>query len=190
MMWKRYSRYIAALTLCLRLFQPASATTPGPGGDFTLTDHNGGSWSLQEARGKVVLLIFGYTSCPDVCPTSLLTLQKIMRRLGKRAAEVQPLFVSVDPERDTPEILKRYVAYFDPSIIALTGPRDILDNITRRYRTSYRYTGSTDSSGYLVDHSSSLYVIDASGQLVSIVPYGTPDDIIFNSILKLLPPQK
>jgi len=181
---------LLALTLCTVLCRPVTAITPAPGGDFTLTDQYGEPWSLQQARGKLVLLLFGYTSCPDVCPTGLLTVQQILQQLGDRAASVQPLFISVDPQRDTPEVLKAYVGYFHPTLIGLTGQPETLDDISRRYRTSYSYGAAAATSGYSVDHSSSLYVIDAQGQLTSIIPFGTPTDIILDSVQRLLPPQQ
>lgn len=184
---RRYLHLWLALTLCTALCRPAAAVSPSPGGDFTLTDHHGEAWSLQDARGKLVLLMFGYTSCPDICPTGLLTVQQILQNLGERAASVQPLFISVDPQRDTPDVLKVYVGYFHPSLIGLTGQPAVLDDISRRYRTSYGYSGDTGSANYVVDHSTSLYVIDGQGQLTSIIPYGTPTDIILDSLDRLLP---
>ena len=177
-----------ALTVLTVLPWPATAGSPSPGGDFTLTDHHGEAWSLRDARGKLVLLMFGYTSCPDVCPTGLLTVQQVLRNLGDQASSVQPLFISVDPQRDTPDVLKSYVGYFHPSLIGLTGQPALLDDVCRRYHTSYGYSGDTASANYFVDHSSSLYVIDGQGQLASIIPFGTPADIILDSLQRLLPP--
>ncbi|MEZ5593493.1 MAG: SCO family protein [Gammaproteobacteria bacterium] len=91
------------------------------GGDFTLTDHNGQPYHLQQDQGKIILLSFGYTSCPDVCPLTLAVVTATLRQLGERAAQVRPLFISVDPQRDTPPLLKSYVEHFHPSIIGLTG---------------------------------------------------------------------
>lgn len=179
-----------ALALGVMTCQPVGAATPAVGGDFTLTSHLGEPWSLQQARGKLVLLLFGYTSCPDVCPTGLLSIQQILQQLGEQAASVQPLFVSVDPQRDTPEVLNAYVSYFHPSLIGLTGSPATLADISHRYSTSYSHSGDTDSSSYLVDHSPNLYIIDARGQLQSIVPYGTPTDIILDNVKRLLPPQQ
>ena len=187
----KLTRYLLLLMMLgAAPYQPAVAVTPEPGGDFTLTDHQGEPWSLQDARGKLVLLIFGYTSCPDVCPTSLLTVQQVLRALGDQADSVQPLFVSVDPKRDTPDILKNYLGYFHPSIIGLTGEPAMLADISQNYRTSYSYSGDTSSSSYIVNHSSSLYLIDEQGQLASIIPYGTPNSIVIDTIRRFLPPPK
>ncbi len=114
----------------------------------------------------------------------------VLQQLGRRARDVQPLFISVDPNRDTPKRLKQYVTYFDPSIIALTGSQTQLRDITRRYKTFYRYTGNTDSDHYEVDHGSSLYVIDQQGQLSRIIPYGTPPENIAAIIRQLLPDRR
>lgn len=183
-------RLLLALIMFIALCRPAFAAQPSRDGDFSLIDHDGNAWSLQDARGKLVLLQFGYTSCPDVCPTGLLSIQQVMQKLGDRAGSVQPLFVSVDPKRDTPDVLKAYVDYFHPSIIGLTGKPAILDDISQRYHTAYSYSGDAGSSDYDVNHSSSLYVIDAEGRLTNIVPYGTPADVILDNVNRLLTRKK
>lgn len=177
-----------ALYLCLGAWIPASFAAAGEpaaasgqaaiGGDFTLTDHNGQLYRLSDDRGKVVLMFFGYTSCPDVCPTTLLTVKSVLGKLGERARDIRPLFVSVDPKRDTLPHLKSYVSYFDPSIVAATGTQEQLGTLTRNYKTFYRYTGDVDADDYLVDHGSSLYVIERDGTLARIIPFGTPVDTI------------
>lgn len=159
------------------------------GGDFTLTDHNGQPYELSAARGKLVLLFFGYTSCPDVCPITMLTVQTLLKRLGKRASQVQPLFVSVDPTRDTPAVLKQYLAYFHPSIIGLTGSSADLLRVTQQYSTIYRDPGDKPADSYVVEHSSNMYVIDAGGVLSGIIPYGTPADSIYETLLPQIPVQ-
>lgn len=193
---RRLSPAILSLCLCAYAGLPwqavsaesaaATAQNSSVGGDFTLTDYNGKPYSLKSDRGKVVLMFFGYTSCPDVCPTTLQTVTTVMKKLGDRARDVQPLFVSVDPKRDTPDHLKAYVHYFDPSILAVTGSQSQLRDVTGRYGTFYRYTGDTASNDYVVDHGSSLYVIDPGGQLSNIIPYGTPVDNIAAVISRLV----
>lgn len=158
------------------------------GGDFTLTSATDGApFSLADARGKVVLMLFGYTSCPDICPTTLFTVQSVLRQVGDQAGEIQPLFVSVDPGRDTLTMLRDYVNYFDPSIVALTGSQDQLDTVTQQYRTFYRYRGDTRSKNYEVDHGTNFYVIDQQGRLTQIIPFGTPLENIVASVKALLP---
>ncbi len=157
---------------------PAAQAKPALGGDFTLTDDNGGRYSLRRDRGKVVVLFFGYTSCPDVCPTTLQTVTRVLHLLGERAREVRVLFVSVDPGRDTPERLKAYLRYFDPTILGLTGDAAELRAITEKYGTYYRYHGDVASGNYSADHGSGLYLIDRRGRLASIIPYGTQVDTV------------
>jgi protein SCO1/2 len=167
-----------------------AADTPDTrvGGDFTLINTvDGAPFSLADARGKVVLMLFGYTSCPDICPTTLFTVQSVLRRLGDQAREIQPLFVSVDPARDTPKMLRDYVEYFDPSILALTGSQAQLSTVTQQYRTFYRYRGDTSSKSYEVDHGTNFYVIDQQGRLKQIIPFGTPLENIVASVKALLP---
>ena len=190
MPWLHNQVILTALCLCLAALAPwssapadrgvpAEATrTQAIGGDFTLTDHNGAPFSLSDERGKVVLMFFGYTSCPDVCPTTLMMVKQVIDRLGDRARDLTPLFISVDPQRDTPSRLKAYVSYFDPSIIAATGTQDQLHALTRSYGTFYRYTGDIASNDYAVDHGANLYVIDRHGELARIIPFGTPVDTI------------
>lgn len=156
------------------------------GGDFSLIDHDSNNYSLRDARGKLVILVFGYTSCPDICPTSLLSMKTILQQLGERASNIQPLFVSVDPERDTPAVLKNYVAYFHPSIIGLTGSLSTLKTVSQRYQALFNHSGDVASDSYLVNHSSNFYIIDAQGHLVSIIPFGTPVDHIIRVIEKFL----
>lgn len=147
---------------------------PPPGGDFTLTSAHG-PVSLHDFRGKWVLLYFGYTYCPDICPTNLGNLAVAWRQLPPEAQkQVQILFVSVDPKRDTPERLQQYVDYFGANIIGLTGPKAVIDEITQRYGVVYRMVPVKDSAmEYLVDHSAFTYLIDPQGRLITQLPHGT-----------------
>jgi len=147
---------------------------PPPGGDFTLTSVHG-PVSLHDFRGKWVLLYFGYTYCPDICPTNLGNLSVAWRQLPpEQQKQVQILFVSVDPKRDTPERLQQYVDYFGANIIGLTGSKTVIDEITQRYGVVYRMVPVKDSAmGYLVDHSAFTYLIDPQGRLITQLPHGT-----------------
>lgn len=156
------------------------------GGDFSLTDHNGEPYNLQKDRGKVILLSFGYTSCPDVCPLTLALVTATMRQLGERAAQVRPLFISVDPQRDTPQLLKSYVRHFHPSIIGLTGSLDELRAVSARFNTTFTYSGDTSSQLYTVNHNSNLFVLDRTGQLSHMIPFGFPLDAVLESLTPLL----
>lgn len=157
------------------------------GGDFELTSHLNEPYSLADSRGKVVLLFFGFTHCPDVCPNTLSTVQTVLSQLGDRSAYVQTLLVSVDPQRDTPEILEKYLKYFGSDFIGLTGTIDEIDKVIKQYRGFYLYEGNTTGGSYTVDHTSNLYIINTEGIVTNIIPYGLPPQAITENIEKLLP---
>lgn len=176
------------LVLLSTIFNNASYSQEksGIGGDFTLTSQQDKPYSLKDARGKVVLMFFGFTHCPDVCPNILGSIKAVLAELGDSADQVKPLFISVDPERDTPEVLSEYVKYFDPSVVGLTGTQDQIDAVVKQYRARYRLDKDNGSESYNVDHTSNLYVIDQQGKLVRIIPYGMPASEILNTVNKLI----
>jgi protein SCO1 len=131
---------------------------------FNLTDQDNRSVSAADFRGKIVLLYFGYTHCPDACPTTLATLADAMHRLGASAAQMRVLFVSVDPERDTPEALKRYVSFFGPQFVGLRGDEAELTSLSKRYRIAYHREPPDANGYYAVDHSSAIFIFDATGR--------------------------
>ncbi len=152
---------------------------PTIGGDFTLTDHNGQRFELTQLRGKLVMLFFGYTYCPDICPTELATMAKLLKQLGKDSDKVSALFITVDPERDTVEKLKDYVPFFSPHLIGLTGTKDEINKVTKAYRVQSKiHSRKENSDYYLVDHSANLYVIDGQGKLIHLIPFGLPAEHI------------
>jgi protein SCO1 len=156
------------------------------GGEFTLDSYRG-SVSLSDFRGKVVLLYFGYTWCPDICPTNLSIISAVLNEMSDEELErVQPVFVSVDPERDTVLRLKEYVAYFHPSLLGLTGSESVLTEITKRYGAAYRIVKEEGQANYVVDHSADTYLIDQNGQLVKALPHGYPAIDLLQSIRDLL----
>ena len=159
---------------------------PKAASDFTLTDQDGNPFTLSSTKGKVVMLYFGYTSCPDVCPLTLADMASARSELGVTADQVQILFVTVDPERDSQAVLKKYVPAFDPNAIGLHGTPDEIKAVADAYGVKYKKTPLQDSAlGYAVDHSAFIYVIDRSGQLRELLPYGTQrQDIV--SDLKIL----
>jgi protein SCO1/2 len=158
------------------------------GGEFVLS-RAGEHFSLSEYRGKVVLLYFGYTFCPDVCPTSLALMRQAMRQLDEaQLAQLQGLFVSVDPERDTPERLSEYTAFFHPQIRGLSGSEAELREAGALYGAAWRRVDSDSAMGYAVDHSSNTYVIDQHGVLIEILPHGSSAQAILDSVLPLLKP--
>lgn len=166
---------------------PNPNKTPPAGGDFTLTDHNGQPFSLASQRGKLVLIFFGYTFCPDICPTELATLSRLLHSLDRDADKVTALFITVDPERDTAAKLKQYVPFYSKRLIGLTGSRQAIDQVTRAYHVQYRiHPHKPSDRHYLVDHSASLYVVSPEGKLTQIIPFGLPYEHIENVVRQQL----
>lgn len=157
------------------------------GGDFTLQGIEG-STSLQDFRGKVVMLYIGYASCPDVCPTSLAVMSQSMKNLtAEESSQVQPIFISVDPDRDTPERLTEYSQFFHPSMIGLSGSRENLDQVVKQYGAFYRMVELKDSAmGYAVDHSSRIYLINRQGALKDTLMHGTMPTELTERLRELL----
>ena len=142
---------------------------------FTLIDHEGRTRTLADFKGKVVAIFFGYTQCPDVCPTTMLEMADIKKRLGEDGERLQVLFVSVDPERDTPEVLKAYMGSFDPGFLGLyAASPDALAALARDFKVFYQKVPRKDSADYSVDHTAASYVYDPQGRLRLFVRYGTP----------------
>lgn len=142
--------------------------TDGFGGDFTLSGPGGRPVSLADYRGKPVLLYFGYTSCPDICPSSLSIMKRAMAGLGDAADEVQGIFVTVDPERDGGERLQEYVQYFHPSFIGLEGSPEEVKRAARQWNVSYMREESDSAAGYLIAHSDYIYLLDRRGELAGL----------------------
>lgn len=155
--------------------------------DFTLPSSLGHEVSLSDLRGKLVLLYFGYTFCPDVCPITLTELKRVKAALGADAERVQVVFISVDGERDTPEVLARYLVNFDPSFIGLQGDDATLSRIGPEYGLYYkRHSPQGSSAAYLVDHSAATYLIDGQGRLRVVYGFGTPPEVIVKGVQELL----
>jgi protein SCO1/2 len=154
--------------------------------DFKLTDDHGKAVTGADYRGKVVLLYFGYTHCPDVCPLTLAQLHVVMQRLGPLADGARILFVSVDPARDTPAVMHAYVNAFDPRAVGLTGDARATEALSKRYRSAFtREPGSADGS-YEVSHSSAIYVFDRDGRARVLSTPGTPQDDLVHDLQLLL----
>jgi protein SCO1/2 len=154
--------------------------------DFTLTGADGQPVSVSDFRDKVVVLYFGYTFCPDVCPTTLTDMKQVMQILGKQADDVQFIMVSVDPERDTPEKLKEYVTYFDPRFIGVTGtPEEVLAAATP-YGVIFEKHEGTAATGYLVDHTATLNIIDKDGKLRLLFPFDADPKNIADDLKQLV----
>ena len=185
---------LAALVIGLALFwQPELPERPLPiaglaeGGDFTLQSLNG-PVSLKDYRGKLALLYFGYTYCPDICPTSLAATAEGLKLLAPDdLARVAVIFVSVDPKRDTPARLKEYVEFFHPSMVGVTGSPEEIAAIAKRYGVFYaEQKVETAGGGYVVDHSSDTFVVAADGRLVARIPHATPPEQVAEIIRKYL----
>jgi protein SCO1/2 len=143
---------------------------PAFGGDFTLTNQDNQPFRLKDVRGRPVLLFFGYTSCPDMCPMTMSRIMGALSRIGGGAAEVVTLFVSVDPKRDTPAVLKEYVASFHTPLIGLTGTEEELARVASAYHASYQLV-PTGTRNYLVNHTSAIFLIDRQGKLRQYFKY-------------------
>lgn len=155
------------------------------GRELALTDHNGKSRTLADFRGKVVAIFFGYTNCPDVCPTTLSDMAAVARELGADANRLQVLFVTVDPARDTPEVLSKYVPAFNPTFLGLHGDAEATQRVAKEFKVIYQ-AQKTKGSGYTVDHSAGTYLFDAQGRIRLFAPYGTGAPTLLHDIRILL----
>lgn len=182
--------FCAVLVMILLGMENVQAKLPPPpagiGGDFTLTGANGKPVSLGDFKGQTVLLFFGYTYCPDVCPTAMLTLKRVRSILGEKASRVSVLFITVDPERDTLEKLKSYEDFFGPAVIGLRGSPQEIAKVTALYRTSYQKVEMDGASGYQVAHTDFIYLIDGQGRTRSMYRSQTPAKNIVDDILELM----
>jgi protein SCO1/2 len=158
-------------------FRNADITGAAYGHELALNDASGKHRSLTEFKGKAVVLFFGYTHCPDVCPTTLLEMKQARDQLGSDAARVQVLFVSVDPERDTPEVLGKYVPSFDPSFIGLSGDTAAVAKAAKEFKVFYQKTPGKSPGSYTIDHTAGIYVFDPQGRLRLFARPGKPDDL-------------
>jgi len=154
--------------------------------DLQLTDFNGTPRRLSDFRGKVVVVFFGYTHCPDVCPTTLAELAAAVRTLGPAGEKVQVLFVTADPERDTPEVLRQYVTAFNPTFLGLRGTREETERVAKDFKTIILKNPGADPNNYTVDHSSGTYIYDGGGKLRLYVGYGQGSEVFAHDIGLLL----
>ena len=168
---------------------PAGTQSPYPdlGGNFTLASATGPA-SLSDYQGKVVLLFFGYTFCPDICPTTLTVLGRVLQTLGASELDnVQVLFISLDPERDSPQRMAEYSAFFHPKIRGLTGTAAQIAQVAKQYGVLYQAVPAPDSAlGYSVDHSGVIYVLGRSGGAVALIQHGSPADEVLKIVREVL----
>ena len=153
--------------------------------DFTLTGGNG-DVSLSDFRGKLVLIYFGYTFCPDICPATLGNVNQALKQIGSKAEDIQLIMVSLDPQRDTPEKLEQYVAHFNPTFIGITGTQEQVDTVTSLYGVFYEKKEGSEATSYLIDHTATLMVIDREGYLKLVFPFGVTADEIADDLKYML----
>lgn len=187
---------IAAIcTLCLALggcenkpvFSALDVTgIQGYGDNFRLTDHTGKSRTMADFRGKAVVMFFGYTHCPDVCPTTLSEMRQVMQLMGKDAERLQVLFVTLDPARDTPELLSKYVPSFNPTFLGMYGDLAATEKVAKDFKIFYRVSEGKAAESYTVDHTAASLVFDPQGRLRLFINYGLGADKIAPDIKKLL----
>ena len=167
-------------------FQASDVTGAPFGRDFALTDHNGKPRALADFRGKAVVVFFGYTQCPDVCPTTLAALALAMKQLGPDADRVQVLFVTIDPERDTRELLAQYVPAFDPRFLGLYGDADATARVAKEFKIVYQKQPGSSPGSYTMDHSAGTYVFDPEGRLRLFVGLAQGPDVLTHDLRELL----
>lgn len=193
----KFSRQLLLiLTLCLLAScgdgQPSKSFvgTDITGADFSkslaLTDHTGKPRTLDDYKGKVVLMFFGFTHCPDVCPTTMLDLKNTMKLLGDKADEVQVLFVTVDPERDTQEVLAKFVPSFDSRFIGLRGDAEQTAETVKNFKIYYAKVPGKSESDYSIDHSAGMYAFDKQGKVRLYLGYGQKPEDIASDVQNLL----
>ncbi|MDP3420049.1 MAG: SCO family protein [Thiobacillus sp.] len=184
---------LAALTLAAcqptpqaPAFQATDITGAAFARDFKLTDHTGRVRELADFRGKVVAVFFGYVHCPDVCPTTLSDFARALEQLGVGAEQVQVIFVTVDPERDTPEVLKTFVPAFNPGFLGMYAEETALRELAKEFKVVYQKTSVKGVDDYLIDHSAGTYVFDKQGNLRLLMSYGSSPDAIAHDLKVLL----
>jgi cytochrome oxidase Cu insertion factor (SCO1/SenC/PrrC family) len=168
---------------------PISIGTALVGGPFSLTDQEGRKVTDKDFLGKYMLVFFGYTYCPDICPTELQVMSAALDNLGAKADEIQPIFIYIDPQRDTPEVLKQYVTNFHPRLIALTGTPEEIAVAAKAYRVFYSKIGnSSGPDTYLMDHSTITYLMDKEGKFLKHFSYSTDAAALAQALEKAVAP--
>ncbi|WP_119352776.1 SCO family protein [Azohydromonas sediminis] len=167
-------------------FKAIDITGADYGRELSLTDTEGRRRTLADFRGKIVVLFFGFTHCPDVCPTTMVELAEAKRQLGADGERIQGIFVTIDPERDTPELLKAYVSNFDPSFVALRGDAEETKKAAREFKVFYAKVPGKTPDSYTMDHTAGSYVIDAQGRLRLFTRYGSGVQALVDDLKLLL----
>jgi len=184
----------AVFVACTEAPKPAFKGVDITGGDYArdlpLTDQFGQQRHLKDFAGKVVAVFFGYTNCPDACPTTMSELAQVKSDLGAEGDRLQVLFVTVDPERDTPEVLKAYMAHFDPSFLALRGSPEELAAVAKDFKIFYKQVPGDTPTSYSMDHSAGMYMFDPKGQLRLFQRYGSSTQALVDDTRLLLDEKK
>jgi protein SCO1 len=183
-----FATFTAGLVLCLAVMVFVSgrgAGTAAIGGPFNLIDQNGQPFSDRDLKGKSFLVFFGFTHCPDVCPTTLFEISEVLRKLGPEADHTAALFISVDPERDTPAAMKDYLTNFDPHIRGLSGDAAALDAVAKAYRVYYKKV-PLEGGDYTMDHTAIVYLMDKAGRFVAPVNMRRTTDLVAADLRKQL----
>lgn len=187
--------FVAVLIALLSACSPASEEASFFGTDITgadfatgfkLTDHHGETRQLSDYKGKVIALFFGFTHCPDICPTTMADMAAAMKLMGKNSDEVQVLFITVDPERDTQEVLAQFVPSFDSRFVGLTGTTEEIDQTAKAFKIFYAKQQEAGQSGYSFDHSAGVYVYDKQGKIRVYLKYGQKPQEIAYDLSRLL----
>lgn len=184
----------AASVVALAVSAACQSAPPAPelpvlpiGGDFELTGHDGQPFALQSLRGKVVLIFFGYSSCPDACPTTLSKLSSVARRLGDDRSKIRALYVSVDPDRDTPPVLKADMENFSIGALGLTGKKEDIDKVVKQYAAAYEIVPTPESAAkYTISHTTSVYALDTAGRVRKTFAYEATVDEVVTGIREIL----
>ena len=167
-------------------FKNSDVTGLGYARDFALNDQDGKPRTLADFKGKAVVIFFGYTHCPDVCPTTMAEMAAVMKQLGPDADRVQVLLVTLDPERDTPSLLKQYVPAFDPRFIGLSGDQEATAKVAKEFRVFYQKVPGKDADSYTLDHTAASYVFDPQGRVRLFVRHGQGPEPIAHDLKVLL----
>ncbi|MDB5840307.1 MAG: hypothetical protein JWQ23_2259 [Herminiimonas sp.] len=167
-------------------FKNTDVTGLAYGKDFKLTDHTGKVRTLADFKGKAVVLFFGFTHCPDVCPTTLAELATVMKQLGPDADKVQVLFITVDPERDTAEVLSKYVPAFDPRFLGMVGDQAATDKVAKEFKVFYQKAPGKEPGNYSIDHTAASYVFDPQGRVRLFIRHGQGAEPITHDLKILL----
>jgi protein SCO1/2 len=191
---RRIAAFVAVALVALALgcspdvpkFKASDVTGASFGRDFALTDATGKARTLADFRGKAVVIFFGYTQCPDVCPTTLAALAEAMKQLGSDADRVQVLFVTIDPARDTPALLGQYVPAFDPRFLGLFGDDEATQKVAREFKIIYQKQPGATPDTYTMDHSAGTYIFDPQGRLRLFVNHGQGPEVFAHDLREIL----